>query len=174
MTIATGKLIVVEGLEGAGKSTAIITITDLLKQQGYTVLQVREPGGTAIGEQLRAIIKNTDYKEVLTDKTELLLMYAARLQLLQEVIKPALQQGHWVVADRFELSSFAYQGGGRGLDKNLIQQLSTFCLQGFQPDLILYLDLQPELGMQRVIRRGKPIELSNKKSIFFNVFMPPI
>jgi dTMP kinase len=154
MSSPTGKLIAIEGLEGAGKSTALKTIVEVLTSLNIKTITTREPGGTAIGEQIRTIIKDPQYKEVLDDRSELLLLYTARVQLIKQVIKPALAQGSWVIADRFELSTMAYQGGGRGMDKTIIQQLSAFCLQGFKPDLTLYLDISPEQGLQRVKMRG--------------------
>ncbi len=168
MNFNAGKLIVIEGLEGAGKSTAVSTIVDLLNQHQINTLTTREPGGTEIGEQLRSIIKNPQYKEILDDKSELLLLYTARIQLLEEVIKPALKKGIWVIADRFELSTMAYQGGGRGIDQAIIQQLSTFCLNGFKPDLTLYLDLNPELGIQRAQLRGQFDRIEQQTMEFFH------
>ena len=168
MASAIGKLIVIEGLEGAGKSTAVETVVDLLAKRHIDVITTREPGGTAIGEQLRAIIKNIDYKDTLDDRSELLLLYTARMQLLKEVIKPALHRGCWVVADRFELSTLAYQGGGRGLDKEMLRHLSSFCLEGFKPDLTLYLDLSPELGMHRAQQRGKFDRIEQQAMNFFH------
>ncbi|MDP3268442.1 MAG: dTMP kinase [Legionella sp.] len=165
--MASGKLIVIEGLEGAGKSTAINTVMDFLARKNISAITTREPGGTAIGEQIRNIIKNPDYKETLDDKSELLLLYTARIQLIEQIIKPALKQGIWVVADRFELSTLAYQGGGRQLDMVRIKQLSDFCLNGFKPDLTLYLDLSPELGMQRVQLRGTFDRIEQQDSDFF-------
>lgn len=167
MTISPGKLIVIEGLEGAGKTTAMQSVLDVLSKMGIKAITTREPGGTPIGEALRSIIKNPEYSESLQDKTELLLLYSARIQLVEQVIKPALQQGYWVVADRFELSTIAYQGGGRGLDENFIQSLSTFCLNGFGPDLVLYLDIPPELGMQRVRTRGAFDRIEQQSMDFF-------
>lgn len=167
MSSLTGKLIVIEGLEGAGKSTAVNTVVNLLSKLNIKTITTREPGGTAIGEALRTIIKNPDYKGVLDDRSELLLLYAARIQLVEQVIKPALQQGYWVVADRFELSSFAYQGGGRGLDERIINQLSEFCLKGFKPDLTLFLNINPELGMQRAKSRGKLDRIEQQSIDFF-------
>lgn len=163
-----GKLIVIEGLEGAGKSTAVATVVSLLNQAGIKTITSREPGGTEVGEQLRSIIKNPEYKDILDDKSELLLLYAARVQLLEEVIKPALQQGTWVIADRFELSTMAYQGGGRGLSQAMIKHLSEFCLNGFKPDLTLYLDLSPELGIQRAQLRGQFDRIEQQKIDFFH------
>lgn len=168
MSSLYGKLIVIEGLEGAGKSTAVHTVLDLLSQKNINTLTTREPGGTAIGEILRSIIKNIEYKDVLDDRSELLLLYTARIQLVEQVIKPALKQGSWVVADRFELSSLAYQGGGRGLDQNMIQNLSDFCLDGFKPDLTLYLDITPEIGMKRASLRGQFDRIEQQSIDFFN------
>lgn len=168
MSSATGKLIVIEGLEGAGKSTAISTVIDYLTRLEIKTITTREPGGTVIGELLRQIIKGTEYKGVLDDKSELLLLYTARIQLLEQVIKPALQQGTWVIADRFELSTMAYQGGGRGLNEQMIQQLSAFALDGFKPDLTLYLDISPEEGMKRVKSRGEFDRIEQQSIDFFH------
>jgi dTMP kinase len=163
-----GKLIVIEGLEGAGKSTAVDSVIEFLSKRNIASIRVREPGGTTIGEILRTIIKNADYSQVLDDRSELLLLYTARIQLLEEVIKPALKQDQWVIADRFELSTLAYQGGGRGLNQAMIKQLSAFCLQGLSPDLILYLDISPELGMQRAGLRGQFDRIEQQSLAFFN------
>jgi dTMP kinase len=168
MTSFAGKLIVIEGLEGAGKTTAVNTVIDLLSKKNIKIITTREPGGTVIGELLRTIIKNPEYGNVLDNKSELLLLYAARIQLLEQLIKPALQLGHWVVADRFELSTLAYQGGGRGLNSNMINMLSSFCLEGFKPDLTLYLDISPELGMERVKSRGKYDRIEQQSIDFFH------
>lgn len=168
MSHLTGKLIVVEGLEGAGKSSAVSVITSLLMQRNIKTMTTREPGGTDIGEQLRSIIKNPEYSGILKDKTELLLLYAARVQLIEEVIKPALRQGQWIIADRFELSTIAYQGGGRGLDLDMIHHLSEFCLDGFKPDLTLYLDINPVQGMQRVQSRGSFDRIEQQDIEFFH------
>lgn len=168
MSSAIGKLIVIEGLEGAGKSTAVSTVVGFLTQLKIKTITTREPGGTAIGEVLREVFKNPEYKGVLDDKSELLLLYTARIQLLKEVIKPALSQGTWVVADRFELSTLAYQGGGRGLDQEMIQHLSAFALNGFKPDLTLYLDISPEEGMKRARLRGEFDRIEQQSMEFFH------
>ncbi|MDI1352389.1 MAG: dTMP kinase [bacterium] len=168
MSFSKGKLIVIEGLEGAGKSTAVKTILDLLFKLNIETITTREPGGTPIGELLRTIIKDPRHKDVLHDKSELLLLYTARIQLLEQIIKPALEKGQWVIADRFELSTMAYQGGGRGLDQEMIAKLSSFCLNGFKPDLTLYLDLDPELGMQRASLRGAFDRIEQQKIDFFH------
>ncbi|VEB36189.1 thymidylate kinase [Legionella sainthelensi] len=168
MISSTGKLIVIEGLEGAGKSTAVNTVIDLLAERQIKTITTREPGGTAIGEILRNLIKNPEYRDVLDDRSELLLLYTARIQLLKQVIEPALQKGVWVIADRFELSTIAYQGGGRGLDQEMISHLSSFALQGLKPDLTLYLDISPEEGMQRVKSRGELDRIEQQSIEFFH------
>jgi dTMP kinase len=142
-------------------------VIDLLSELDIKTITTREPGGTAIGEVLRAIIKNPEYSDVLDDRSELLLLYTARIQLVEQVIKPALRQGYWVIADRFELSTMAYQGGGRGLDARMIKTLSSFCLNGFKPDLTLYLDINPELGMERAKLRGKFDRIEQQAIDFF-------
>lgn len=168
MSVLSGKLIVIEGLEGAGKSTAVSTVIELLTQRDIATITTREPGGTAIGEVLRKLIKNPEYSGVLEDKTELLLLYAARIQLIEQIIKPALREGKWVIADRFELSTIAYQGGGRGLDLQMIKSLSTFCLDDFKPDLTLYLDISPEIGMERAKQRGAFDRIEQQSIDFFH------
>ncbi|AMP89952.1 dTMP kinase [Legionella pneumophila] len=168
MSSLTGKLIVIEGLEGAGKSTAVNLVVELLSQKKISTITTREPGGTIIGEILRSIIKNPEYNNVLDDRSELLLLYAARIQLIEQVIKPALSQGQWVIADRFELSTLAYQGGGRKMDMRIINELSNFCLKGFKPDLTLYLDINPELGMERAKSRGKFDRIEQESIEFFH------
>ncbi|KTC88998.1 dTMP kinase [Fluoribacter dumoffii] len=168
MPSLTGKFIVIEGLEGAGKSTAISIILELLENRQIQTVTTREPGGTVIGELLRDVIKNPKYHEILDNRSELLLLYTARIQLVEEVIKPALRQGIWVIADRFELSTMAYQGGGRGLDQEMIQRLSSFALEGLQPDLTLYLDISPEEGMKRVKLRGEFDRIEQQSIDFFH------
>jgi dTMP kinase len=162
-----GQFIVIEGVEGAGKSTAIETVLQVLKENAKEVCTTREPGGTALGEQLRDLLKNPAYQGILEPRAELLMLYAARVQLVEEVIKPAIARGVWVVADRFELSTFAYQGAGRGLDVSMIEALSQFCLNGFQPNLTLFLDVPPEEGMQRVRARGASDRFEKEPIEFF-------
>jgi len=168
MGLRPGKLIAIEGLEGAGKSTALTVVLELLAQFNIKSMTTREPGGTEIGEELRTILKNADYKDVLDDKTELLLMYASRIQLFEQIIKPSLKKGYWIIADRFELSTMAYQGGGRGLDDKMIKQLSSFCLEGFTPDLTIYMDITPETGMQRAMKRGQFDRIEQQSIDFFH------
>ncbi|MYM59934.1 dTMP kinase [Vibrio sp. OCN044] len=162
------KFIVVEGLEGAGKSTAIKTVLDTLQSEGIEDIQTtREPGGTALAEQLRTLVKQDHEGESLQDMTELLLMYAARVQLVENVIKPALAVGHWVVGDRHDMSSQAYQGGGRQLPLKTLQDLKQTTLGEFKPDLTIYLDIDPKLGLSRARGRGELDRIEKMDMSFF-------
>lgn len=147
-----GKFITLEGSEGAGKSTALSYIQQVLTQQGLTLVVTREPGGTPLGEKLRELL--LDYKnDQMCDDTELLLMFAARAQHLAQVIEPALQNGQWVLCDRFTDATYAYQGGGRGVDVKRIAQLEQWVQGGRHPDLTILLDVPVEVGMQRITTR---------------------
>lgn len=162
------KFIVIEGLEGAGKTSAIQTVIDTLKDKGITNLAfTREPGGTPLAEKLRELIKQGIEGEKVTDKAELLMLYAARVQLIESVIKPALAEGKWVIGDRHDLSSQAYQGGGRGLDKDLMLSLRNTVLGDFRPDLTLYLDLDPTIGLARARARGELDRIEKESMDFF-------
>ena len=162
------KFIVIEGLEGAGKTTARDTVVDELRQQGIEdIVFTREPGGTPLAEKLRDLVKQGVEKEKLTDKAEVLMLYAARVQLVDNVIKPALARGAWVVGDRHDLSSQAYQGGGRGIDARLMQSLRDTVLGDFKPDLTLYLDLPPEIGLERARSRGALDRIEQESLAFF-------
>ncbi|WKE67385.1 dTMP kinase [Gallaecimonas kandeliae] len=158
--------VVIEGLEGAGKSTAVAQVRAFLENRGATVVQTREPGGTPLAEAMRDLVKNV-HDEPLTPQAELLLMYAARVQLVENVIKPALQAGHWVVGDRHDLSSRAYQGGGRGLDCALIDSIRQAVLGDFRPVLTLYLDIDPALGLERAKARGELDRIEREQLAFF-------
>jgi dTMP kinase len=162
-----GRFLVVEGLEGAGKSTALDTIAQYLRPKVPELIITREPGGTLAGEVIRTLLKEPS-DQTLDPRAELLLFYAARIQLLQHIIFPALARGAWVLTDRFELSSFAYQGGGRQLDRTFIQHLSQFCLQGFRPDLTIFLDISPELGLERAASRGNIDRIEQESIDFFH------
>lgn len=163
------KFIVIEGLEGAGKTTARENLVNLLKAQGIQqIIHTREPGGTPVAEQLRALIKQHNEHEYLQPETELLLMYAARMQLVETTIKPALKQGQWVIGDRHDLSSQAYQGGGRGVNQQLLATLKQQLFGDFRPDLTLYLDIRPETGLARARSRGELDRIENESLDFFN------
>ena len=162
-----GHFIVVEGLEGAGKSTALHTIKLFLAKQVSEIITTREPGGTRVGEAARQLIKESVLSEPLDSRSELLLLYASRVQLLEQIIRPALNRGCWVVGDRFELSTWAYQGGGRKLDRDMIAHLSSFCLGDFKPDLIVFLDISPEQGLKRVHKRGQADRIEQESLLFF-------
>ncbi|MFV0449663.1 MAG: dTMP kinase [Vibrio sp.] len=162
------KFIVVEGLEGAGKSTAIQAIVETLHDVGVEqITRTREPGGTVLAEKMRELVKQEHEGEVLQDMTELLLMYAARVQLVENVIKPALAQGHWVVGDRHDMSSQAYQGGGRQISCQTMQSLKQTTLGDFKPDLTLYLDIDPKVGLERARGRGELDRIEKMDISFF-------
>ncbi|HBH7887989.1 dTMP kinase [Vibrio parahaemolyticus] len=160
--------IVVEGLEGAGKSTAIKTVLDTLKQAGIeNIVNTREPGGTPLAEKMRALVKEEHEGEELKDMTELLLLYAARVQLVENVIKPALANGQWVVGDRHDLSSQAYQGGGRQIDASLMKNLRDTTLGDFKPAFTLYMDIDPRIGLERARGRGELDRIEKMDISFF-------
>ncbi|MDV5169349.1 dTMP kinase [Photobacterium rosenbergii] len=165
----TGKFIVIEGLEGAGKSTAIQQVTQVLAEQGIEeITSTREPGGTPLAEQMRALVKEGHPDEPLTDMAELLLLYAARSQLVENVIKPALNQGQWVVGDRHDMSSQAYQGGGRGFDRVVMERLRDTVLGDFRPDFTIYMDIDPVLGLERARGRGELDRIEKMNIDFFH------
>lgn len=145
--------ITMEGIEGVGKSTNIGTITAYLDEKGIEYIVTREPGGTALAEKIRDLLLEVD-AEPVTELTELLLVFAARAQHIETLIKPALKNGKWVICDRFTDATFAYQGGGRGLDSNKIRQLQSMVQDELRPDLTIILDLDPETGMMRARKRG--------------------
>lgn len=157
----SGKFIVVEGLEGAGKSSAIATCEKLIVAAGKQVVSTREPGGTPMAEAIRDCVKG-HWDESVSSVTELLLMYAARKQLIDNVIVPALHDNKWVLGDRHDDSTLAYQGGGRQIDESVILPIRNVALSGVSPDLVLYLDIDPKIGLERARGRGEldRIELS--------------
>ncbi|CAI1507001.1 Thymidylate kinase [Serratia quinivorans] len=162
------KFVVIEGLEGAGKTTARDTVVDVLREHGINdIAFTREPGGTPLAEKLRDLFKRGVEGELPTIKAEVLMLYAARVQLVETVIKPALARGAWVVGDRHDLSSQAYQGGGRGVDQQLMASLRDTVLGDFRPDLTLYLDLPPIVGLQRARARGELDRIEQEALPFF-------
>jgi dTMP kinase len=162
-----GKFIVIEGLEGAGKSTAVAIITQAISAAGHTVVNTREPGGTAMAEAIRDVVKHDWQDENVTVEAELLLMYAARAQLVQNIILPNLQRGHWVLGDRHDMSSQAYQGGGRQIDHNMIESLRAITLKDFRPHFTLYMDVDPKEGLKRAKGRGELDRIEQEDVSFF-------
>ena len=150
-----GLFITLEGTEGSGKSTQIAVIKAHLEAKGHKVVCLREPGGTPIAEEIRTLLKTPRKDDNMCDKTELLLMYAARAQLVETVIKPLLSAGTDVICDRHDLSSVAYQGGGRGMNMDDINAIRKVVLGNFRPDLTIVIDLDPKIGMQRARNRGE-------------------
>ncbi|RKF20127.1 dTMP kinase [Alginatibacterium sediminis] len=166
MTLA-GKFIVIEGLEGAGKSSAIESIGECLRRNGIGFVNTREPGGTAMAEQLRDMIKHGFEGEMPSTASEVLMMYAARCQLVEQVIRPSLKQGDWVIGDRHDLSSRAYQGGGRGIALQELDTIRQFAIGNFEPDLTVYLDIDPSLGLSRARSRGSLDRIEQQQLDFF-------
>lgn len=166
MTLPRGKMISLEGGEGAGKSTLLAGLRDYLQQSGVALVQTREPGGTDIGEAVRAIVLDSAH-DSLAAETELLLMFASRAQLVREVIAPALQAGQWVLCDRYTDASYAYQGGGRGQPVERIAALERWACDGITPDLTLLLDLPVATGRARAAGRGEADRIEVEADAFF-------
>lgn len=149
----TGKFITIEGVEGVGKSTNIDYLKALFDSHGIDYVVSREPGGTLLAEKIRDLLLSIN-EEPLTAVAELLLVFAARAQHIETLIRPALEAGQWVLCDRFTDATFAYQGAGRGLDTKVIDALQDIVQNSLRPDLTLILDLDPEIGLQRATARG--------------------
>ena len=165
MADARGLLVTIEGGEGAGKSTVLAAVQELLRARGFEVVATREPGGTTAGEALRALL--LDPASRLAPEAELLLMFAARAQLVREVVRPALARGAAVLSDRFTDASYAYQGGGRGIDSGTIAALERWAV-GLKPDLTLLLDVGVEVGLARARSRGgEPDRIESERGEFF-------
>ncbi|MDI5985110.1 dTMP kinase [Halomonas sp. M4R5S39] len=145
-----GRFITLEGGEGVGKSTNLALVAGWLEARGLEVVRTREPGGTPRAEAIRALLLDPDGDEPLDTDAELLLVFAARAQHLARVIRPALARGAWVVCDRFTDATFAYQGGGRGIEGSRIAELETFVQRGLEPDLTLLLDMPMAAAQQRL------------------------
>ncbi len=161
-----GYFITLEGIEGVGKTSNLAFIRTLLEQQGEHCLVTREPGGTTLGEALRTMLL-AHRDEKMSDDAELLLMFAARAEHLEKVIRPALENGKTVLCDRFTEATYAYQGGGRGLPMKRIAQLEQWVQQDLRPDLTLILDAPVSIGRQRASRRSEPDRIESEQDAFF-------
>ena len=162
-----GLFITLEGVEGAGKSTQMVFIEDYIRQSGRELLVTREPGGTPLGEEIREILL-TPREAGMSNKAELMLMFAARAEHLERKIMPALESGQWVLCDRFTDATYAYQGGGRGVDSHLIAELEKLAQGGVRPDVTIYLDLPVEIGLARAKSRGELDRFEREDELFFN------
>ena len=161
-----GRLISLEGGEGAGKSTLLAGLRAHFERSGMDVLYTREPGGTPVGEAIRALVLDPAHRG-MTVETELLLMFAARAQLVREVLQPALVSGRWILCDRFTDASYAYQGGGRGVDAMRIGELERIATGGLKPDLTLLLDLPVAHGRARASQRSDADRIEVERDDFF-------
>jgi dTMP kinase len=157
-----GKLITLEGSEGCGKSTQIGKLVAWLQEKSLKVFQVREPGGTMLGEEIRHLLKHHPAGHGMCPEAELLLFTSSRAQLMRQCILPVLAQGHWVVCDRFLDSTTVYQGYARGLDLETVRMINRFAVGGRMPDLTLVLDVPHEEAMKRVQRRPRPVGVSDR------------
>ncbi|AIT09431.1 thymidylate kinase [Candidatus Francisella endociliophora] len=162
------KFIVIEGLDGAGKSTAINFIKKYLEKKNLGAVYTREPGGTKIAEDIRNLTLKNYADESVHSDTELLLMYASRVQHIQNLIKPSLEKGLNVVSDRFYWSSMAYQGGGRGISLVKLEALNKHFVAECEPDLVIYLDIDPIVGLQRAKKVGDPDRIEQAGLEFFD------
>lgn len=163
--IKPGKFITFEGIDGAGKSSHIAGVVDFLRRHGRTVVSTREPGGTPLGEKLRELLLS----EAMHLETEALLMFAARREHLAQLIEPALARGDWVVCDRFSDATYAYQGGGRGLDKTKFAQLEQWVHGHLQPDLTFLFDLPPAVAGQRIAAQGRELDRFEQERADFHL-----
>ena len=166
-SVQRGKFITIEGIEGVGKSTNIDLLASLIENGGHRVMTTREPGGTPIAENIRQILKEHG-DEPLPDVAELLLMFAARSINVNNAIRPALESGTWVIADRFTDSTRAYQGGGRGFPRESIEWLAKFVHGDLQPEVTILLDAPVAMAMQRAGRRGDLDRFEVERTDFFD------
>lgn len=162
-----GRFISIEGVEGVGKSTNIQYIESMLDSRNIEHVGTREPGGTPLGEKIRELLLDRDDRS-MDSMTELLLMFAARAQHVKEFIRPNLQAGRWVICDRFTDSSYAYQGGGRQISREIIAGLDKLVLEGFRPDVTLILDLPVEQGLKRANDRSEEDRFEQEETAFFD------
>jgi len=161
-----GKFITIEGTEGVGKTTNIQFIQDWLLAKNLTFVATREPGGTPLAEQIRELLL-VPRDELVCNTAELLLMFAGRAQHINQVIEPNLNQGAWVLCDRFTDATYAYQGAGRNMSDRLIAELETIVQGSLRPDLTLILDIPVELGLKRASDRSEPDRFEQEKMAFF-------
>ena len=164
-----GYFITFEGSEGCGKTTQIEALAKALEAQGKTVLITREPGGTLIGEKIRNLLQDQSHKNDISDMTELLLFSASRAELITSRIQPALARGEIVICDRFHDSTFVYQGLGRAIDMNIVEQLNQITVGTLKPDLTILLDLDAKIGIERAKSRqsGELDRIENESLAFF-------
>lgn len=164
--MSKGRFITVEGIEGVGKTTNLDFIHQYLQGRGLEVVRTREPGGTPLAESIRELLL-APRDEPVAELTELLLMFAARAQHIEQCIRPALERGAWVLCDRFTDATYAYQGGGRGLNQSHIAQLESLVQGALRPDLTILLDLPAGLGMARARARSTPDRFEAEAEAFF-------
>jgi dTMP kinase len=164
LSAGKGKFITFEGIDGAGKSTHIATVVEFLRARGRAVISTREPGGTPLGEKLRELLLH----EAIYPETEALLMFAARREHLARVIEPALARGAWVVCDRFSDATYAYQGGGRGMDRARLSSLERWTHGHLQPDLTFLFDLPPNVAGGRIARQGRALDKFEREDAGFH------
>lgn len=162
-----GIFLTIEGIEGVGKSTAVKFIQERLAKENKNFIVTREPGGTLIAEQIRQVLLTPNPDEKMLPETELLLMFASRVQHVTQVILPALRANKWVVCDRYVDASFAYQGGGRGIDLSHIKMLDQWLLEGLTPTMTIILDAPAQMGLARAKHRGPHDRIEQEKAEFF-------
>jgi dTMP kinase len=162
-----GLFVTLEGPDGSGKTTQMRLLTEWLLAGGYPLLVTREPGGTHIGEDIRELLHDCDHVE-MSPHAEILLYSASRAQLVTERIRPALQAGKVVLCDRYFDSTYAYQGYGRGLPLDALRAITAFAVQGLKPDLTLYLDISPEMGLRRRARSGEALNRLDREALAFH------
>lgn len=158
--------ITLEGIDGSGKSTIARRLAEMLRSRGDKVTLTREPGGTATGERVRELVLDVGQEQLLAE-TEALLFTASRAQLVAEVIRPAIERGHVVVSDRFSDSTLAYQWGGRGIDRSLLEDLQVLALQGIKPDLTLLFDISPEIALARRMKEKVQVNRLDSEAVAF-------
>ena len=162
----TGKFITVEGIEGAGKTTCMQVVTEVIEHQGINAIHTREPGGTDLGEDLRSLLLGHNHTG-MSDDAELLMMFAARAEHIAQKIQPALDDGKWVLCDRFTDATYAYQGYGRRIPLEKIAGLENWVQGELRPDLTLLMDLPVEVGMERAGKRSAPDRFESEAWDFF-------